>query len=130
MGEAFEVAMGRIVRVEPRQPSGPLMLGLLSELSAMRPVTRKKGTRTIGVRRQYTGTAGRTENSQVAVCVVCAGERSHRNHGCGVGPLTYPSRHRTRTVRTKRIDWPVRIPAALSRFPFRTARDTPDAAGT
>src|ERR687888_2744726 len=28
----------------------------------------KKGTRTVGVQRQYTGTAGRIENSQVAVC--------------------------------------------------------------
>ena len=27
----------------------------------------KKGTRTVGVQRQYTGTAGRIENAQVAV---------------------------------------------------------------
>ena len=33
----------------------------------------KKGTRTVGVQRQYTGTAGRIENSQVAVYLVYAG---------------------------------------------------------
>ncbi|MEE1735761.1 transposase [Streptomyces sp. BE147] len=32
----------------------------------------KKGTRTVGVQRQYTGTAGRIENSQVAVYLVWA----------------------------------------------------------
>lgn len=37
----------------------------------------KKGTRTVGVQRQYTGTAGRIENSQVAVHLVHAGERGH-----------------------------------------------------
>jgi SRSO17 transposase len=37
----------------------------------------KKGTRTIGVQRQYTGTAGRIENSQVAVYLVYAGSRGH-----------------------------------------------------
>lgn len=37
----------------------------------------KKGTRTVGVQRQYTGTAGRIENPQVAVHLVCAGERGH-----------------------------------------------------
>ncbi|MFC9680459.1 IS701 family transposase [Streptomyces sp. NPDC056948] len=37
----------------------------------------KKGTRTVGVQRQYTGTAGRVENSQVAVYLVYAGERGH-----------------------------------------------------
>ncbi|GGT42377.1 transposase [Streptomyces chromofuscus] len=37
----------------------------------------KKGTRTVGVQRQYTGTAGRIENSQVAVYLVYAGERGH-----------------------------------------------------
>jgi SRSO17 transposase len=37
----------------------------------------KKGTRTAGVQRQYTGTAGRIENSQVAVYLVYAGERGH-----------------------------------------------------
>ncbi len=37
----------------------------------------KKGTRTVGVQRQYTGTAGRIENSQVAVYLVYASERGH-----------------------------------------------------
>jgi SRSO17 transposase len=32
----------------------------------------KKGTATVGVQRQYTGTAGRTENAQVAVCLAYA----------------------------------------------------------
>lgn len=35
----------------------------------------KKGTGTVGVQRQYTGTAGPIENSQVAVYVVHAGKR-------------------------------------------------------
>ncbi|HEY7880447.1 MAG TPA: transposase, partial [Streptosporangiaceae bacterium] len=37
----------------------------------------KKGTRTVGVQRQYTGTAGRIENAQVAVCLVYAAERGY-----------------------------------------------------
>ena len=37
----------------------------------------KKGTGTVGVQRQYTGTAGRIENSQVAVYLVYAGQRGH-----------------------------------------------------
>lgn len=37
----------------------------------------KKGTRTVGVQRQYTGTDGRIENSQVAVYLVYAGQRGH-----------------------------------------------------
>jgi SRSO17 transposase len=37
----------------------------------------KKGTHTVGVQRQYTGTAGRIENSQVAVYLVYAGRRGH-----------------------------------------------------
>jgi SRSO17 transposase len=37
----------------------------------------KKGTHTVGVQRQYTGTAGRIENSQVAVYLFYAGERGH-----------------------------------------------------
>jgi hypothetical protein len=37
----------------------------------------KKGTRTVGVQRQYTGTAGRIENSQVAVYLVYAGAHGH-----------------------------------------------------
>ncbi|MDQ0828309.1 SRSO17 transposase [Streptomyces achromogenes] len=37
----------------------------------------KKGTHTGGVQRQYTGTAGRTENFQVAVHLLYAGARGH-----------------------------------------------------
>lgn len=37
----------------------------------------KKGTHTVGVQRQYTGTAGRIENAQVAVYLVYAGHRGH-----------------------------------------------------
>jgi len=37
----------------------------------------KKGTATVGVQRQYTGTAGRIENSQVAVYLVYAGKGGH-----------------------------------------------------
>ena len=37
----------------------------------------KKGTATVGVRRQYSGTAGRIENYQVAVYLTCAAPRGH-----------------------------------------------------
>lgn len=37
----------------------------------------KKGTSTVGVQRQYTGTAGRIDNAQVAVHLVYAGQRGH-----------------------------------------------------
>jgi SRSO17 transposase len=37
----------------------------------------KKGRATVGVQRQYTGTAGRIENAQVAVYLVYAGARGH-----------------------------------------------------
>ena len=37
----------------------------------------KKGTATPGVQRQYTGTAGRIENAQVAVYLGCAAPRGH-----------------------------------------------------
>ncbi|GAA3112332.1 hypothetical protein GCM10010530_38930 [Kribbella aluminosa] len=37
----------------------------------------KKGTGTVGVQRQYTGTAGRIENTQVAVYLIYAGQRGH-----------------------------------------------------
>jgi len=37
----------------------------------------KKGRQTVGVQRQYTGTAGRIENAQVAVYVTYAGPRGH-----------------------------------------------------
>jgi SRSO17 transposase len=37
----------------------------------------KKGARTVGVQRQYTGTAGRIENAQVAVYLVYASDAGH-----------------------------------------------------
>ena len=37
----------------------------------------KKGTATVGVQRQYTGTAGRVENAQVAVYLVDATDAGH-----------------------------------------------------
>ncbi|MEY9848677.1 SRSO17 transposase [Streptacidiphilus sp. BW17] len=37
----------------------------------------KKGTETVGVQRQYTGTAGRIENAQVAVYLVYSADRGH-----------------------------------------------------
>jgi SRSO17 transposase len=37
----------------------------------------KKGTRAVGVQRQYTGTAGRVENARVAVYLVYASSRGH-----------------------------------------------------
>jgi SRSO17 transposase len=37
----------------------------------------KKGTATVGVKRQYTGTAGRIENAQVAVYLVYASQAGH-----------------------------------------------------
>ncbi len=37
----------------------------------------KKGTATVGVQRQYTGTAGRVENAQVAVLLVYASDAGH-----------------------------------------------------
>ncbi|MEV7395460.1 IS701 family transposase [Streptomyces sp. NPDC091215] len=37
----------------------------------------KKGTATVGVQRQYTGTAGRIENAQVAVYLVYSAEHGH-----------------------------------------------------
>ena len=37
----------------------------------------KKGVSTVGVQRQYTGTAGRIENAQVAVYLTYAGARGH-----------------------------------------------------
>jgi SRSO17 transposase len=37
----------------------------------------KKGTQTVGVQRQYTGTAGRVENAQVAVLLAYASDAGH-----------------------------------------------------
>jgi SRSO17 transposase len=41
----------------------------------------KKGTATVGVQRQYTGTAGRIENSQVAVYLAYASSKIQGGHG-------------------------------------------------
>ena len=46
----------------------------------------KKGTGTAGVQRQYTGTAGRIENAQVAVYLTYAGARRARAHRPGSVP--------------------------------------------
>ncbi|MFF8532038.1 transposase [Streptomyces sp. NPDC015532] len=47
----------------------------------------KKGTGTVGVQRQYTGTAGRIENAKVAVYLVYAGRRGHPGQeGAQAGP--------------------------------------------
>ena len=43
----------------------------------MRRAILKKGTCTAGVQRQYTGTAGRIENSQVAVYLTYAASAGH-----------------------------------------------------
>ena len=37
----------------------------------------KKGTKSVGVQRQYSGTAGRIENCQVGVFLAFAGRRGH-----------------------------------------------------
>lgn len=37
----------------------------------------KKGAQSVGVQRQYTGTAGRIENAQVAVYLTYAAPRGH-----------------------------------------------------
>jgi SRSO17 transposase len=39
----------------------------------------KKGACTVGVQRQYTGTAGRIENAQVAVYLTCAAREGTRS---------------------------------------------------
>ena len=46
----------------------------------------KKGTGTVGVQRQYTGTAGRIENAQVAVYLVYASRRRARGDRPGAVP--------------------------------------------
>jgi SRSO17 transposase len=50
-------------------PGGMLVAGETGDV--------KKGTATAGVQRQYTGTAGRIENAQVAVYLTCAGRGGH-----------------------------------------------------
>jgi SRSO17 transposase len=45
--------------------------------SSTRPGTLGRGTQTVGVQRQYTGTAGRVENAQVAVYLLYATDAGH-----------------------------------------------------
>jgi SRSO17 transposase len=49
---------------------------------SMRPGDVKKGTASAGVLRQYTGTAGRVENCQVAVFLTYAAPGGHRAKIC------------------------------------------------
>jgi SRSO17 transposase len=51
------------------EPDGVLIIDETGDL--------KKGTRTVGVQRQYTGTAGRIENAQVAVYLAYASRAGH-----------------------------------------------------
>lgn len=51
------------------EPDGILVIDETGDL--------KKGTATVGVQRQYTGTAGRIENSQVAVYLTYATDKGH-----------------------------------------------------
>jgi SRSO17 transposase len=46
----------------------------------------KKGTATVAVQRQYTGTAGRTENAQVAVYLAYVAASRVRVHRPGLAP--------------------------------------------
>ncbi|MFJ1549196.1 transposase [Streptomyces sp. NPDC088246] len=62
----------------------------------------KKGVHTVRVQRQYTGTAGRIENSQVAVYLVYAGARGHAavDRSRGPGPATRTDAGRRGSART------------------------------
>ncbi len=56
----------------------------------------KKGTGTVGVQRQYTGTVGRIENSQVAVYLgyaTAAGRRRHRHLRHGAADIDTATSH-------------------------------------
>ncbi|TCN41029.1 DDE superfamily endonuclease [Kribbella orskensis] len=56
----------------------------------------KKGVHTVGVQRQYTGTAGRIENAQVGVYLVCAATGGHGRFDpppCGVLRGLRPQAH-------------------------------------
>jgi SRSO17 transposase len=57
------------------------VIGALGETDAVLVVDEtgdlKKGSATVGVQRQYTGTAGRIENAQVAVYLIYASTRGH-----------------------------------------------------
>jgi hypothetical protein len=98
----FDELMGRIVgrfsRVEPRRRGDV-----------------KKGSCTAGVQRQYTGTAGRIENSQVAVYLTCAAPRGHalvdrelycRSPGLVTRPGAGPPASRTGPCSRPSRSWP------------------------
>ena len=71
----------------------------------------KKGSHTVGVARQYTGTAGRIENAQVAVYLTYA---SDRGHALIDRALICPSPgRRTRSVGSRRV-FPRRWPSQPS----------------
>jgi SRSO17 transposase len=64
----------------------------------------KKGTKSVGVQRQYSGTAGRIENCQLGVFLTYASPRGHRRLGSGTvsaqeldpGPSPLPGGRRAR----------------------------------
>jgi hypothetical protein len=58
--------------VEPRRRAKAFVYGLLADLPRKNCWT--KGSQSIRVQRQYTGTAGRVENAQVAVYLVYASD--------------------------------------------------------
>src|SRR5690348_4180051 len=77
----------------------------------------KKGTATVGVQRQYTGTAGRTENAQVAAYLAYAAPAGSRSSTVlftcpGPGPVTRPGAGPPGSRRTWRsrpsLPWPPR----------------------
>lgn len=57
----------------------------------------KKGTDTVGAQRQYTGTAGRIENAQLAFYLVYAGRRGHAAVDRELYGPTTPTPHRPTT---------------------------------
>jgi SRSO17 transposase len=66
----------------------------------------KKGTTTVGVKRQYTGTAGRVENAQVAVYLVHASGPGHAV--VETGSYTCPARGPTIPSAAGRSASPIR----------------------
>lgn len=67
--DAMRDDLRRYVVDELGTPGGVLILDDTGDL--------KKGVHTVGVQRQYTGTAGRIENAQVAVFLAYASDRGH-----------------------------------------------------
>lgn len=58
----------------------------------------KKGVHSVGVQRQYSGTAGRVENSQVAVYLTYAAPRGHATASPAARPRGWcPGATRART---------------------------------